>query len=111
MGRKKPKGDIERIFFIFDTKEGIRPLRQAVKLLALPRAKVRCFVLLKFNSNEMISEATERMIEVWNAGAMPFAQLYQPADRWINYPVEWRGFARTWSRPAAMKAVMQAVMV
>lgn len=95
---------IRQVFFSCDTKEAIRPLRQALKRLDLPRQKVRCYVLLKFNPNETISEATERMLEIWKAGAMPFAQLYQPADKWINYPIEWRHFARTWSRPPAMKA-------
>lgn len=97
---------IRQVFFSCDTKEAIQPLSQALKRLGLPRQKVRCYVLVKFNPNETISEATERMLQVWKAGAMPFVQLYQPPDKWIDYPQEWRYFARTWSRPAAMKQVV-----
>ena len=96
-----------QIFLACDIREAIRPLRRAIKKIGLPRGKVRCYVLLKFNPTETISDATERMIEVWEAGAMPFAQLYQPPDRWIDYPKKWRHFARIWSRPAAMKAVFK----
>jgi len=97
---------VKQVFFAADTKEAIGPLRKAINLLGLPQSKVRCYVLLKFNPNETISKATERMHLVWEAGAMPFAQLYQPKDRWIKYPLEWTRFARIWQRPAAMKAVM-----
>lgn len=98
---------IRQVFFAADTPEAIRPLRKALQILQMPRQKVRCYVLLKFNPNETISYARHRMELVWEAGAMPFAQLYQPTDRWIVYPREWRDFARTWSRPAAMKAEMR----
>lgn len=94
-----------QVFFSCDTKEAIRPLGEAIKKLGLPRQKVRCYVLLKFNPNETISEATGRMIEVWEAGAMPFAQLYHPPEKYIRYSKEWRDFARQWSRPAIMKAM------
>lgn len=100
---------IKQVFLAADTPEAIKPLRKAIALLQLPRDKVRCYVLLKFNETETLSDARERMELVWEAGAMPFAQLYQPADNWIDYPKEWRDFARTWSRPAAMKAFMRGV--
>ena len=98
---------VEQVFLACDTKEAIKPLRLAIKRLALPRQKVRCYVLLKYDPTESISEATERMELVWEAGAMPFTQLYQPKDRWLDYPQEWKRFARTWSRPAAMKTNRQ----
>ena len=98
---------LKQVFFAADTRQSIKPLRKALKLLQLPRDRVRCYVLLKFDLKETISDARERMELVWEAGAMPFAQLYQPADRYIAYPEEWRDFARTWSRPAAMKAEMK----
>ncbi len=98
---------IGQVFLACDAKESIKPLREATKKLCLPRDKVRCYVLLKFNPNETISEATERLTDVWNAGAIPFAQLYQPPDKWIDYPLEWTRFQRTWQRPAAMKVVIR----
>jgi len=97
------------VFLACDTKESIKPLRKAIKLLGMNQHKIYCYALLKFNPNETISDATERMIDIWNAGAMPFAQLYQPPDKWIDYPIEWRHFQRTWSRPAAMKAEVKSL--
>jgi len=98
---------INQLFLSCDTKEAIKPLREAVNKLGLSRDKVRCYVLLKFNPNETISEASERLEMVWEAGCVPFAQLYQPADKFIKYDLQWREFARFWSRPAIMKSNMR----
>ena len=98
---------IRQVFFAADTKESLRPLEKAIKRLGLSRQKTRCYVLLSFNG-ETISEATERLQAVWEIGAMPFAQLYQPPDRHIKYSKDWRNLARTWSRPAAMKSYVNA---
>lgn len=95
---------INQLFLACDTESALKPLRRAIKKLQMPRDKVRCYVLLAFNK-ETISKAQERLVNVWNAGAMPFAQLYQPPDHLIKYSKEWRDLARTWSRPAAMKAL------
>lgn len=100
---------IKELFFAADTPQAIIPLRRALKMLSISRDKVRCYVLLKHNPNETISGATERMIDVWNAGAIPFAQLYQPLDHHIDYPKEWTRFARTFQRPAATKAFMKEI--
>jgi len=98
---------IKQLFFACDTKKAIKPLERAKrKLNGLGRNQLRCYVLLAFN-NETISEAQERLEAVWELGFMPFAQLYQPADKYIRYSKEWRSLARTWSRPAAMKAAMR----
>lgn len=97
--------NIGQLFFSADTKDAIKPLRNAISNLdGLVRDKIRCYVLLAFNG-ESISEATERLELVWEAGALPFAQLYQPPDKYIRYPKEWRDLARKWSRPAITKAM------
>ena len=54
---------------------------------------------------ESLIDAEARMEAVWQLGAMPFAQLYQPADGEMDYDCEWRALARTWCRPAAMMAM------
>lgn len=96
---------IRQIFLSCDTKEAIKPLRKAVgKLKMFPRDKLRCYVLLAF-ANESIDEARERLEMVWEIGCLPFAQLYQPPDRYIRYSKEWRNLAREWSRPAITKAL------
>ena len=95
---------ISQVFLAADTKASLEPLKRAFKRLQLPRDKARCYTLLAFDG-ETISEAIERLETIWELGAMPFAQLYQPPDRYIKYPKEWRDLARAWARPAAMKAL------
>ena len=99
---------IYQLFFAADTKESIKPLEKAKqKLSGFSRDQLRCYVLLGFNG-ETISEAQERLASVWELGFMPFAQLFQPPEHYIQYSHEWRSLARTWARPAAMKAVATA---
>jgi len=98
---------VNQIFLACDTRQRLGDMAMAVRELDLPRNKVRCYVLLAFDPDETIADAEERLVEVYKVGALPFAQLYQPPDRYIHYPKEWRILARTWSRPAAIKAVMR----
>lgn len=99
---------IKQLFLACDTESALRPLELAVKRLQMPRDKVRCYVLLAFGG-ETISQATARLEDVWHVGAMPFPQLWQPAEKWINYPPEWKRLARLWSRPAITKTMMAYV--
>lgn len=99
---------IHQVFLAADTERMLRPLAKAIKKLSfLPRQKLRCYVLIAYDG-EMTEQAEARLRKVWELGAMPFAQLYQPPDRYIDYSHEWKSLARTWSRPAAMKALMAA---
>ena len=50
-----------------------------------------------------MQENENRLRTVFETGALPFAQLFQP-PQYIEYSRAWKGFARTWSRPAAYKA-------
>ncbi len=96
---------VQQIFLACDTANDLRYLQRAItRLSGFTRDKLRCYVLLAFNG-ETISEATARLEDVWEAGCLPFSQLYQPADEWIDYPKAWRDLNRSWSRPAAMKAM------
>lgn len=97
---------IKQVFLACDNKSGLRALQIAVKRLQLPMRKARCYVLIAFNG-ESISEARERLEDVYHAGCMPFAQLFQPPDKWIEYSREWKNLARTFSRPAATYAEMK----
>lgn len=97
---------IQQAFLACDDEEMLTPLQEATNLLApLGRDKLRCYVLLGFGEDTP-EKAERRLKEVWKAGAMPFAQLYQPPTKRIKYDYRWRELARTWSRPAATKAVM-----
>jgi hypothetical protein len=97
---------IGEVFLAADTPEALRPLKKAVsKLNFLSRRQLRCYVLLAFGG-ETIADAEARLREVWEIGCLPFAQLYQPPDKCIEYSREWKALARAWSRPAAMFAMM-----
>ncbi len=94
---------IYQMFFACDTPGSLSALQRAGQLLkGIDRRKLRCYVLLAFNG-QTISQAIEHLESVWAAGFMPHAQLYQPADHWIDYPVEWRELSRRWLRPCAMQ--------
>jgi len=96
---------IKEIFLAADTEAALVPLRRAVvKLSFLSRRQLRCYVLIAYRG-ETVSKAEERLEAVWQAGCLPFAQLYQPSDRYIDYPSDWKALARTWCRPAAMFAL------
>ena len=99
---------IGQIFLACDTDSAIKPLEKAIKRLQMPQQKIRCYVLLAFNG-ETISHAEDRLRAIYEISCLPFAQLYQPPDRWIQYSREWRSLARTWSRPAAMKAAARSM--
>lgn len=99
---------ISQVFLAADTEGALKPLAKAIKRLSfLPRKKLRCYVLIAYGS-ETLTQAEARLRKVWELGAMPFAQLYQPPDEYIDYSHEWKSLARTWSRPAAMRALMKA---
>lgn len=96
---------LKRMFLACDTKEAMKALVRARRRLdGFTMEQLRCFALLAFD-NETISDAEERLEAIWQLGFIPFAQLYQPPDSYIDYSREWRELARTWSRPAAMKAM------
>jgi len=99
---------IYQVFLAADTKQSLCPLERAIKHLGLSRNKVRCYALLAFNGESM-SDGIERLKAIYDLGAIPFAQLYQPPDKKIEYSKEWRDLARTWARPAGTKAFMAKV--
>lgn len=80
-------------------------LHRVADLLAdLPRNKKRCYVLIG-HTNDTLAQATARLMRVWALGFLPFAQFYRgPGDR--HRTREWQRLQRTWSRPAATKALM-----
>ncbi len=102
-GLYKDRG-IGEVYLACDTKGALTSLREAVARLSfLNRRQLRCYVLI--GRDETVSTALERLEAVWQAGCLPFAQLYQPAEKRIAYDHEWQALARTWSRPAAMFAM------
>ena len=96
---------IYQMFFACDTKAQLKQLQRVGKMFpGGDRRKLRCYVLLAFNG-QAISEAIEHLENVWAAGFMPHAQLYQPAEKLIEYSKEWKELSRRWIRPAAMQTM------
>jgi radical SAM superfamily enzyme YgiQ (UPF0313 family) len=96
---------IAEVFLAGDNAKAVKHVAEAARKLSfLPRHKLRCYALIGYG-DETIPQATERLEALWDAGVMPFAQLYKPADYTIDWSREWRQLARSWSRPAAMKAM------
>ena len=95
---------INQLFLAADTVGALGSLRSVVeKLTFLGRDKLRCYVMI--GRNESLDQATARLQAVWDIGCLPFSQLFQPPDKYIDYSLEWRDLNRTWSRPATTKAL------
>ncbi|MBP2638876.1 MAG: hypothetical protein H6Q72_4783 [Firmicutes bacterium] len=100
---------IKELWLACDTKERIDVLKKACEKLysaGYNQNKIRCYVLI----GDDMTENENRLRQVYEAGVLPFAQLYQPEIP-IIYSREWKQFARTWSRPAAYKAHMKTLLV
>ena len=97
---------ISEVFLAADSEGAVRPLREATRRLSfLGRQKLRCYVLCGYDG-ETIQQAETRLEAVWDAGCLPFAQLYQaPTPRRTEYSADWRRLQKAWSRPAATKAM------
>ena len=90
----------------YDSKDSVESLKAIRRLrsASIPQSKIRCYVLVGFGG-ETMSQAEERLRLVWESGAYPFAQLfdtYQGEDL-----LEWKRFARRWSRPAIYKSILK----
>ncbi len=97
---------VEDVFLAADTEAALAPLERAIgRLSFLGRERLHCYVLIGYGT-ETLGQAERRLRSVWDMGAMPFAMLYQPADRLSHWDSDWLALRRTWIRPAAMKAEM-----
>lgn len=94
---------ISEIWLSADHKDYEKASLQAIRKLinaGFHGNKVRCYVMIGYN--ETREQAEQRLFNIYLAGALPFAQFY---DRYNgNDKPEWKLLARTWSRPAAIKA-------
>lgn len=69
------------------------------------RDKIYCYVLSYGKDMDADNERAKRVFE---AGAMPFMQLYRDfSEVKTTYSAEWERFARSWQRPAIIKAKMR----
>jgi hypothetical protein len=96
---------IKTLWLACDQKSGVEPLRKAVNILksaGFTQNHIYCYVLI----GDDRSENENRLREVFNMGALPFAQLFKDREGKTEYSREWKQFARTWSRPAAYKTLL-----
>lgn len=92
---------VSDVFLAADTNAALKPLEKALdKLSWLGRRKLRVYVMVGGD----LEADRERLEAVWRLGGLPFCQLYQPPDRFIEYDYQFKELRREWSRPAAMFA-------
>lgn len=103
----KIKNHIKELWLACDTPRSIKAFTRACEKLrdaGFNRSKIKCYVLIDGN----IEENEQRLQAVYDAGAMPFAQLYREYDeKKTIYSKEIEKFARSWQRPPSIKAHME----
>ena len=99
---------IAELWLACDTDSALPMFRRATNILkryGFNRDKIYCYALI----GDDMDKNEARLREIYNEGAMPFAQLYQPigAETKKEYSLEWRRFQCQWARPAATRAHME----
>ena len=103
---------IKELWLAFDSwtnkKEFIRAMEK-LKKASFNRNQIRCYVLAGFDEPIQMSE--DRLRFVYNCGALPYIQVYQPSNNCKRMAGEKSRednlFVRRWSRPAIIKAMCQ----
>jgi hypothetical protein len=85
---------------------GARPqVERAIRMLrdeGLSQRQIGCYVLVG-QEGDTLADAEARLEWVFQAGAVPFAMFYRPAeDLRFTIPPTWRSFVRKWNRPAVI---------
>lgn len=100
---------IADLWLACDTDSKLKYLKKAcekLKKAGFNQNKIRCYVLI----GDDMERNRKRLIEVFNAGAIPFGQLYRDfSDIKTKYSNEWCKFERIWQRPAITKAYMKSL--
>jgi hypothetical protein len=95
---------IKSLFLACDHPNAVSESTRAIKLLSkngFNRNKIQCYCLI----GKDMEEEKSRMLDIYNAGALPFAQLYRNESDSIVYSSDWKKFQRSWSRPAIIKSM------
>lgn len=99
---------ISELWLACDTDARLPEFKKACEKLTkagFTRDKIKCYVL-SYGKDREKDEA--RAQAVYEAGAMPFVQLYRNfGDTKTEYSADWNAWARMWQRPAATKAHME----
>lgn len=96
---------IKELWLACDTDAHLNIFKKACEKLnkaGFSREKVHCYVLSYGKDRE---KDESRALQVYEAGAMPFVQLYRDfSESKTEYCTDWNAWARMWQRPAAIKA-------
>lgn len=99
---------IKRFYLACDTDARLPAFQKGCAKLVkagFKREQIQCYAL-SYGKDMEKDEARCRAI--WEAGAMPFVQLYKDPEREIEYSREWKQFQRRWARPQIIKARMKS---
>ena len=98
---------IKELWVACDTDSSLPKFKKAMGKLrkaGFNRNKVHCYCLI----GDDMDKNEARLREVYNEGAMPFAQLLRDfSETKTVYSKEWNRYARSWQRPAIIKAHME----
>ena len=97
---------VKTLWLACDHPNAVSGLHDACKTLmsaGFTRNNLYCYVLI----GKDMEEEESRLRAVWDAGCMPFAQLYRDDNDSVVYDKEWKNFQRSWSRPAIIRSVMR----
>ena len=98
---------ISELWLACDSDDALPGFQKAVAQLVkagFNREKIRCYALI----GDDMDKNEARLRAIYNAGAMPSAQLYRDfTESKTTYNDDWNKFARMWQRPAATKAHME----
>jgi hypothetical protein len=100
------------VFFAYDTADDWEPLIGAVRVLAacnwpFHHHRTRCYILCGY-PGDTLSAADARCRAAAGLGLFPQAMPYRAAAGLP--PVGWRRFARAWTRPALINALMRRIV-
>ncbi len=98
---------IKELWLACDTDGALPRFKKAMEKLTkagFNRNKINCYCLI----GDDMDKNENRLRQIYEAGAMPFAQLYRDfSDTKTEYSTDWNKFARMWQRPAATRAHME----
>lgn len=101
---KRQVSRIAELWLACDTDAELPKFKCACKMLTdagFTREKIKCYALI----GDDMEKNEARLRQIYEAGAMPFAQLYREfTEIKTVYSQEWNAFARQWQRPACIKA-------
>jgi len=103
---------VGEVFFAYDreSSKDLDELRRARELMSkagYTRRALGCYVLIG-SAGDTLEQAERRLSDVWTLGFVPFAMLYRGSSSVELPSLEWRLFARRWSRPALVRHAVQS---